>query len=537
MNNGVRPINSTIDKLAYVTLLTNIPTAIYDADKIDHNLSIAFANNEISIKAFGNKQYKLNHSDLVVKSGNNIISVAGVIGVNEFGLNDSTKDIVVEMANFNFVNIRNTTIRLDIKTDAAKRFSKPICNYEILLAQQLVFDQFVNQNKSTPINKLIEQKQNTFPVDFKFISTFLGVNIDQNTIMENLKFYGFTFDNNNVVIPLNRLDIENTNDIAEEVCKFLNINEIKDERISAQVGQVANNIKYELSKELKELLRNNHFSEVKTYNLTEEQSLQPFNVFKYTKFIKIENANNVSHEYLRSNLIHALLKTYEFNYSYKTPLQPIFEIQDIYANESNTNVTLLSESNVYLDRINKSQLIFNINGLRAVANLIANLFNTQFEYFNINDNNIFYDNESLAIHCNGKVIGYIGAIKKSKLKPYGLANTHIYCLTVNLNMLFDLYVKPTIQFKPVNNLMPIYKDISFIVKPGITINNVLNSFKQLTFINSYDFIDRYRMDDNKISYTIRFTFHNSQGLLTQTIDKYLEQIEKQLLENNCQVRK
>jgi phenylalanyl-tRNA synthetase beta chain len=537
MNNGVRPINVTIDKLAYITLLTNIPTAIYDADKIDHDLSIDFANGEISIKVFGNKQYKLTHRDLVVKSVNHIISVAGIIGINEFGVSDTTKDIVVEMANFSYINICNTTIRLDIKTDAARRFSKAVCNYEILLAQQLIFEQFASQNKSTPINKLIEQKQITVPVDFKFISTFIGVNIDQNAIMENLKFYGFTFNGDNIVIPLNRLDIENTNDIAEEVCKFLNINEIKDERISAQVGQTTSNIKYELSKELKELLQSNHFSEVKTHNLTDEQNLQSFNIFKYSKFVKIENANNATHEYLRSNLIHELLKTYEFNNSYKTPLQPIFEIQDIYTNETNNNLTLLSESNIYLDRINKSQLIFNVNGLRAIGNLIANLFNTQFEYFTISDNNIFYDNESLAIHCNGKVIGYIGAIKKSKLKLYGLANVHIYCLTINLNMLFDLYVKPTIQFKSVNNLMPIYKDISFIVKPGITINNVLTSFKQLSFINSYNFIDRYQMDDDNISYTIRFTFHNTQGLLTQTIDKYLEQIEKKLLENNCQVRK
>jgi phenylalanyl-tRNA synthetase beta chain len=179
----------------------------------------------------------------------------------------------------------------------------------------------------------------------------------------------------------------------------------------------------------------------------------------------------------------------------------------------------------------------NVNGLKSIANSIANLLNTKFEYFITSESNVFYNNELLAIQCNGKLIGYIGSIKSSQLKKYDLQNESIYCLTINLEMLIDTYISPTVHFSSVNNLMPIHKDISFIIHPLEKINNLLLALNNLDFIQSYEFIDRYVISDDQISYTLRFSFNNVKGLDSKVIDKYLSEIEKQIIENHANVRK
>jgi phenylalanyl-tRNA synthetase beta chain len=539
MNNGVKPINSTLDKLAYVTLLTNVPTAAYDADKISSALSVELSNGNESFVGFDKKSYKLNSNDIVIKSNGKIVGLAGIMGAKDYGVNNATKDIYIEIANFNYFNIRATSIRLNIFSDAAKRFSKPISIYLNNLTLQFVAEQFMGLQISRPIVNFKQQQQIAFDVDYDFINKILGINLSSNVIQASLKYYGFQFDNHKCIAPLHRLDITTSQDLSEEIVKFININELPITPIIGEINITSDNKEYELITKIKSLLNSNFFNEVKTYNLTSLEDLNEFNIFKYTDFIKIENSHNLSRTHLRSNLISALLKIYQFNDSYKTKLQPIFEIQKIYANRtSHLNLTIIAPEIIHLDRISDSKIMMNVNVLKAISNEFAKLLNTEFEYFVTSESNVFYNNELLAVQCNGKLIGYIGSIKSSKLVNYDLSNQTIYCLSINLELLLEMYTKPIMHFVSVNNLMPIYKDISFIIHPLEKITNLLHALDNLDFIQSYEFIDRYVITEGEqISYTLRFRFNNIKGTNTKIIETYLTEIENKIIENHANIRR
>jgi phenylalanyl-tRNA synthetase beta chain len=538
MNNGVKPINSTLDQLAYLTLLTNIPTAIYDANKVTSSFNVTYANNGEKLIGFDNKSTKLINSDIVIKSDDKTIGLAGIMGAKEFGLSSQTRDIYVEVANFNFINVRNSALRLNLLTDAAKRFAKVTSIYLNKLMLNLIYEQFNNLQISYPIAQFKTQPEVQIDVDYDFINKFIGVNLTIDVIQANLKYYGFEFNNDKCIVPSHRLDVISTQDISEEILKFININDLSSTPVIGEINSTQANQSYGLISKLKSLLNNNYFTEVKTYNLTSETNLNEMNIFKYTQFIKIENAHHSSRAFLRTNLINELLKVYQLNNSYKTKLEPIFELQKIYSDNSvRLNLTALTTSTIFLDRITGSQITMNVNSLKGIANCIANLFNAKFEYFITSESDTFYNNELLAIQCNGKLIGYIGLIKSSKLKNYDLQSESIYCLTINLETLLNLYVAPTIHFSSVSNLMPIYKDISFIIHPLEKINNLLTALSTLDFVESYEFIDRYTIDDEQISYTLRFRFNNIKDLSSHIIDKYRTEIEKQIIENHAKIRK
>jgi phenylalanyl-tRNA synthetase beta subunit len=201
------------------------------------------------------------------------------------------------------------------------------------------------------------------------------------------------------------------------------------------------------------------------------------------------------------------------------------------------NLTLITTNTKHINRLNGSLIKYDINVLRGLADLIANLFNTKFDYFTSLESQVFYANEMLAINHTGQLIGYIGLIKTSKLKTYGLNDLPVYCLSLNFELLIDLYTKPSIKFTSVSDLMPINKDVSFYVKPSTRINIALNAIQNLPFVHNYEFIDRFINSNGEVSYTIRFQFNNEKNLLTQTIDQYYKSIVNILIEHNCLIRK
>jgi phenylalanyl-tRNA synthetase beta chain len=92
INNGIRPINLLLDCLNYITLLTNVPSAAYDAAFIE-SITVECANEGEKIIAFNDKEYQLTKSDIVVKTNGNIICLGGIIGAKDFGVTENTKDV------------------------------------------------------------------------------------------------------------------------------------------------------------------------------------------------------------------------------------------------------------------------------------------------------------------------------------------------------------------------------------------------------------------------------------------------------------
>jgi phenylalanyl-tRNA synthetase beta subunit len=149
----------------------------------------------------------------------------------------------------------------------------------------------------------------------------------------------------------------------------------------------------------------------------------------------------------------------------------------------------------------------------------------------------FYNNDVLSIKFAGHNIGYLGAIKKSNLKQYDLDGKIIYCLSINLNLLLDMYHESKTKFHSIDKLMPIIKDVSFFVNRNINIIHAIHALNELDFIKYYEFIDHYIKDDEYVSYTIRFTLTNIVNMETKDIEQNLNKIINVLNEHGCVIRK
>jgi phenylalanyl-tRNA synthetase beta subunit len=110
-------------------------------------------------------------------------------------------------------------------------------------------------------------------------------------------------------------------------------------------------------------------------------------------------------------------------------------------------------------------------------------------------------------------------------------------LTINIENFIKDYHTKEINYQPLNNFMSIYKDVSFIVNNNSKVSPILAKLLELDFVESYQFIDKYKINEDEKSYMIRIKLINTANLKSADIENYLTKIIELFENNGIKVRK
>ena len=122
---GLNPINNIVDVTNYVMAEIAQPMHAFDADRLEGGtIFIRRARGGESVAALNDASYELDPSNLVIADAGGAIAIAGVIGGRPTGITEKTTRVVLESANFAAGNIRRTSAKLRLRTDASMRFEK-----------------------------------------------------------------------------------------------------------------------------------------------------------------------------------------------------------------------------------------------------------------------------------------------------------------------------------------------------------------------------------------------------------------------------
>ncbi|MCD6441971.1 phenylalanine--tRNA ligase subunit beta, partial [bacterium] len=193
-NLGIQPINNVVDVMNYVMLEMGQPLHAFDFDKISttknkklKQIIIRKAHSGEKILALDERRYELTKDDIVITDDNGPIALAGLIGGQNSGINNNTKRIIIESANFNPVALRRTSWRLGLRTEAVLRFEKglPLIFAEIgisraiQLIQEVVGAKVVSKVYDIKSRKdtIALNKRHNIIFNFERARKFIGVNI------------------------------------------------------------------------------------------------------------------------------------------------------------------------------------------------------------------------------------------------------------------------------------------------------------------------------------------------------------------------
>jgi phenylalanyl-tRNA synthetase beta chain len=134
---GLRPINNVVDVTNFVMMEFGHPLHAFDYHLIDdQKIVVRRAKIDEQFPALDEETYTLQESDLVIADNHKAIALAGIIGGENSHITESTKDIVIEAANFLYSSIRKTAGRLKIATDSCYRFERDISDEKAELASR-----------------------------------------------------------------------------------------------------------------------------------------------------------------------------------------------------------------------------------------------------------------------------------------------------------------------------------------------------------------------------------------------------------------
>ncbi len=291
---GQRSINNVVDATNITMYDSGQPTHCFDLDKIIGGIVVRNAKDGEVMVTLDNKEIKLNPSNMVIADdGENVLALAGVKGGKHAEVDKNTKNILIEVANFDPVSVRKTRRMVNIFTDSAKRFengiSPELCDFAMKELTGLFVEYgFTDFEETVDVYK---EKQIEKSLSFRLskISKILGLDLKQNEVEDILKRYYFEYKINGDVfeikVPKLRLDLNIEEDVAEEIGRIMGYEKVipKLPKIDFQSKQ---NETYNKILWARNKLLHDGYSEVMTYTFANKGEVEVLASASDKKFLR-----------------------------------------------------------------------------------------------------------------------------------------------------------------------------------------------------------------------------------------------------------
>ena len=225
---GIRSINNIVDISNFVMFELGQPTHAFDADKLKGGINVRLARDGEKFLALDGRTYSLKPDNCVVADHQRAVGIGGVMGGEETGVTDSTKNILLEAAYFSPTSIRRTARELNLPSDASYRFERGVDPEMILRASQRATELIREIAGGTPTKEIqVAGKLPPDPADVSLsydkCDRVIGVAIKPKTVDEILTGFGLkktgAAKTTKWKIPSYRRDLQRDVDLIEEVLR------------------------------------------------------------------------------------------------------------------------------------------------------------------------------------------------------------------------------------------------------------------------------------------------------------------------------
>lgn len=511
--NNIRSINNIVDIGNYVMLLTGQPLHMYDLDKLPKQELIVKDDYEGDFVALDEKTYKLQKGDIVITSDNKVMCLGGVMGSLECAVDENTKNIAIEAANFDFASVRRTSIRLALSSDSSMRFVKGINpnQYEdvLILASSLLKELCeAKQIGNTNTYLKEEYKPLIIKTSSSYINNRLGTSFAHEQIVSALKRAFVSVKENDdeleCLIPDHRIDILGEADLSEEVIRILGFDNVKSELPKMTLSLGGLDERLNKKRIIRNYLRGLGLNEQLSYSLIRERETKLFNLLNKDECYKIINPLSDEHEYVRSNILPSLMNILSYNVNHGNENVSYFEVSDIFTkeNKSCSHLSIVLAGNDlrqgYLD--GKLYSFYHMKGLAEGLLKLFNIDEKRYTFERINMDEL-HPGKSAIIKCDGKVLAFLGELHPNMQKEYGLGNLNVVVMEMNLDVLFNVRtsLKKMEQF---SRFPTVKRDFAFIIKDDISANQIVQEIKKVNreLIKRVDIFDVYKGEHIKDGY-------------------------------------
>lgn len=333
---GVNPINNLVDVTNYVLCELGQPMHAYDADLLGDRIVVRAAHKGESILALNGEKYSLSEEDIVIADAQKPVGIAGIIGGNDTAIRATTKRIVLEAASFPAAQVRKSSSRLKLRTDASMRFEKaqdPENTVRALArAVELLKQISPGSQAAAPID--VYARKSTPPkiqLDIDWAERKLGRKLSTDEVINIFKSLVFGVEQVDarrllLTVPSWRAtkDISIPEDLVEEIGRMVGYASIVPQAPAVLAAPTARNLEHEQHRAIRAAMVGQGFTEVSNYSFISDADAATFG-YPPEQLLQVANPIVADQKYMRPSLLPGIRRNLADNSRFFTDFR-LFEI-------------------------------------------------------------------------------------------------------------------------------------------------------------------------------------------------------------------
>lgn len=547
---GIRPINNIVDITNYVMEEYGQPMHAFDYDRLaDHKIIVKCANDGQVMTTLDGQERKLDSTILMINDGQKPVGIAGIMGGENSKITDDVKTMVFEAACFNGTNIRLSSKKIGLRSDASGKFEKGLdpenAQEAINRACQLIEELGAGEVIGGMIDHYpVKKEEKRIPFDADKINRLLGTGIAEDTMLSYFRKLdlGFDSDTKEVIVPSFRQDLECMADIAEEAARFFGYDNIPTTLPSGEATTGKLSYKLRVEAVVREVAEFSGFSESMTYSFESPKVFDKLMVDEHSelrKAITIQNPLGEDFSVMRTSPLNGMLTSLSTNYNRRNKNVRLYELANIYLPKQLPLTELPDE------RMQLTLGMYGEGDFFTMKGVVEEFFDKVGMYKKTNYNPAskkpyLHPGRQADMIYEGVVVGYIGELHPDAADHYKLGEkTYLAVLDMPSILPFATFDR---KYTGIAKYPAVSRDISMVMSKDILVGQVEDVIEQRggKILESYQLFDVYEgaqifAGHKSVAYSITFRAKD-RTLEDKEVNTVMEKILNGLKDLNIELR-
>jgi len=553
MGAGVRPINNIVDITNYVMLEMGQPLHAFDLDQLaDRKIIVRKAAAGEVFQTLDGMQRNLDDTMLMIADGKRSVGLAGVMGGENSEVTEQTKSILIESAYFHPDNIRTTSKKLGLRTEASARFEKGIDPNGCRLAADRVCQLIEELGAGRIVKGTIDiypepVEKKVIEIRPQRINNLLGISLAPDEIKDILTRLELevTIESNimKATVPTYRADLLKEIDIVEEVARIYGYDEIPNTvpKGNTQGAKTNGQIIEDYSKDV---LNGLGLNEITTYSFVSPKSFDMIRIAEDSfmrNVVKLINPLGEENSIMRTTLMANMLEVLARNYSRKVESAKAFELGRVFIPLSVPVDRLPVEKKILtLGMYGKGTDFYTLKG--TIEELLTKLGIEKCQYIPEKNHPTFHPGRCANILYGDHILGVLGEIHPDVAENYDI-DERTYIAELDFNILLQI-TRLDRLYKPLPKYPAITRDMALVLEDHIYVKQIediiwSNGGTTLESVKLFDVYKGKQIQEGYKSVAYSLTYRAADRTLVdeevnQIHDKIVRALEKEL---KAQLRK
>ena len=540
---GIRPINNLVDITNYVMEEYGQPMHAYDLDTIaDRHIIVKTAENGEKFTTLDGQERDMDENVLMICDGEKAIGIAGIMGGENSMITDNVKTMLFEAACFDGVNIRKSSKRVGLRTEASAKFEKGLdpnnAQAAIDRACQLVEEMGAGEVVGGMVDVYGKKKEPVrVPFDADKINALLGTQISKEEMLGYFKMLDLEYDETSeeIIAPTFRQDLLCLADLAEEVARFYGYDNIPTTLPTGEATTGKLSFKLRIEQAARDIAEFCGFSQGMTYSFESPKVFDRLLIPEDSplrKTVQIMNPLGEDYSIMRTISLNGMLTSLATNYNRRNKDVRLYELGNIYLPKSLPLTELPEERMQFTLGMYGDGDFFTMKGV--VEEFFEKIGMKEKEIYDPNSGRSYlHPGRQADIIYKGSKIGFLGEVHPEVADTYGIGE-RAYVAVIDMPEVLK-YATFDRKYTGIAKYPAVTRDISMVVPKEILVGQIEEIIEKKggAYLESYHLFDLYEGEQIKagfksVAYSIVFRAKDktlSDTEVTEAMDRILKGLE------------